>query len=75
MIDAMAQIESGMTGTVSQAMDRAGVERMAFFARKHRKRDGESSVLFLKSRFPQRFFVGTPVVDACGKLLHEWRAP
>ena len=60
MIDAMAQIESGMGRTVPHAMDRAGVERMALFARKHRKRDGESSVLSLKSRFPQRFFVGTP---------------
>ena len=60
MIDAMAQIESGMSGTVSQAMDSAGIERMALFARKHRKRDGESSVLSLKARFPQRFFVGTP---------------
>ena len=37
-----------------------GTARLALFARKHRKRDGESSVLFLKSRFPQRFFVGTP---------------
>jgi hypothetical protein len=60
MIDAMAQIESGMWRTVSEAMDRSGVGRMALFARQHRKRNGEADVLSLKSRFPQRFFMGTP---------------
>lgn len=60
MIDAMAQIESGMSGTVTRAMDRSGVTRMALFARLHRKRNGEADVLSLKTHFPQRFFMGTP---------------
>jgi predicted TIM-barrel fold metal-dependent hydrolase len=33
---------------------------MALFARQHRKRNGEASVLSLKQRFPQRFVIGTP---------------
>jgi len=41
-------------------MARAGVERMALFARQHHKRNGEGSVLALKSRFPQRIYMGTP---------------
>jgi len=56
----MAQIESGMSSTVEGAMARAGVERMALFARQHHKRNGEGSVLALKSRFPQRIYMGTP---------------
>ena len=60
MIDAMAQIESGMSRAVSEALDRSGVSRMALFARLHRKRNGEADVLSLKQRFPQRFFIGTP---------------
>jgi len=60
LLDAMAQIEAGMSGTVSDALARSGVERMALFARQHHKRDGEASVLSLKSRFPQRFLLGTP---------------
>jgi amidohydrolase family protein len=60
MIDAMAQIESAMSRKVSDAFDRAGISRMALFARLHRKRNGESEVLALKKSFPQRFFMGTP---------------
>ncbi|HWJ01650.1 MAG TPA: amidohydrolase family protein [Burkholderiales bacterium] len=60
LFDAMAQIESGMSSTVEGAMARAGVERMALFARQHHKRNGEGSVLALKSRFPQRIYMGTP---------------
>jgi Amidohydrolase len=60
LFDAMAQIESGMSGTVTGALDRSGVARMALFARLHRKRNGEADVLSLKKRFPQRFFMGTP---------------
>jgi len=60
MTDAMAQIESGMSRTVTEAMDRSGVGRMALFARQHRKRNGEAEVLYLKKRSPQRFFMGTP---------------
>jgi hypothetical protein len=60
MIDAMAQIESGMSPTVSEAMDRSGVSRMALFARLHRKRNGQADVSSLKQRFPERFFMGTP---------------
>jgi len=60
LMDAMAQIESGMSGSVSEAMSKSGVERMALFARQHYKRNGESSVLSLKQRFPQRFVIGTP---------------
>jgi Amidohydrolase len=59
MIDAMAQIESGMSPTVSDAMDRSGVGRMALFGRLHRKRNGKTDVLMLKERFPERFFMGT----------------
>jgi len=60
LIDAMAQIESGMFNTVSRALDRSGVTRMALFARLHRKRNGEADVLLLKKRFPERFIMGTP---------------
>jgi hypothetical protein len=60
LFDAMAQVESGMSRTVEGAMARAGVERMALFARQHHKRNGEGSVLALKSRFPQRIYMGTP---------------
>jgi hypothetical protein len=60
LFDAMAQVESGMSGTVSDALARSGVERMALFARQHHKRNGEATVLSLKSRFPQRFLLGTP---------------
>jgi hypothetical protein len=69
MIDAMAQIESGTSGIVLDAMDRAGVVRMALFARLHRKRNGQAAVLSLKERFPQRFFLGTPKpFDESGEL-------
>lgn len=60
LFDAMAQIESGMTSIVLAGMDASGVARMALFARKHRKRDGESDVLSLKRRFPDRFVIGVP---------------
>lgn len=60
MIDAMAQIEAGMSGTVLAALDGSGITRMALFARLHRKRSGERDVLSLKQRFPQRFLMGTP---------------
>jgi hypothetical protein len=60
LFDAMAQIESGLTSTVLSGMDTSGVIRMALFARKHRKRDGESDVLSLKRRFPDRFVIGIP---------------
>jgi hypothetical protein len=60
MIDAMAQIEFGMSRTVTDVMDRSGIVRMALFARMHRKRNGESSVRTLKNDFPQRFIIGTP---------------
>jgi len=60
MIDAMAQIEAGLSDTVPAALDGSGITRMALFARLHRKRNGERDVLSLKQRFPQRFFMGTP---------------
>lgn len=60
MFDAMAQIEAGMSATVIAALDESGISRMALFARLHRKRSGESDVLSLKQRFPQRFVMGTP---------------
>jgi hypothetical protein len=60
MFDAMAQIESGMSRTVTAALDQSGVARMALFARLHQKRNGESDVLSLKQRFGQRFVIGTP---------------
>jgi predicted TIM-barrel fold metal-dependent hydrolase len=60
LIDAMAQIEFGMSRIVTDAMDRSGVGRMALFGRLHRKRNGESTVLGLKKDFPQRFLMGTP---------------
>lgn len=59
MFDAMAQIESGMVGTVTAALDQSGVARMALFARLHRKRNGEPDVMSLKQRFAQRFVIGT----------------
>jgi len=60
LFDAMAQIESGMTSSLLAGMDASRVVRMALFARKHRKRDGESDVLALKRRFPERFVIGVP---------------
>lgn len=60
MIDAMAQIESGMSRIVLEGMDKSGIVSMALFARLHPKRNGERDVLSLKQRFPQRFYVGTP---------------
>jgi len=60
LTDAMAQIESGMDRTVTDAMERSGVTRMALFARQHHKRNGEAAVLYLKKRSPQRFVMGTP---------------
>lgn len=60
MIDAMAQIEWGMTRRVADAFERGGITRMALFARLHRKRDGEADVLALAKRYPERFFLGTP---------------
>jgi hypothetical protein len=73
MIDAMAQIELGMSPTVSSAMESSGVGRMALFARLHRKRNGQADVLSLKQRFPERFFMGTPKpFDERGDLSDEF---
>ena len=60
LFDAMAQIESRVAAGVLPGMDRAGVKSMALFARLHPKRSGESDVLSLKRRYPERFVVGTP---------------
>ncbi len=60
MFDAMAQIDAGMSSTVIAALDESRISRMALFARLQRKRNGESDVLSLKQRFPQRFVMGTP---------------
>jgi hypothetical protein len=60
LFDAMAQIESRMSGEVTAALDNSGIRRMALFARLHRKRNGESDVLSLKRRFEQRVVMGTP---------------
>jgi len=56
----MAQIDSGMYETVLTKMDDSGVQRMALFARLKRKSNGESDVIALKKRFPDRFVIGTP---------------
>jgi hypothetical protein len=60
MFDAMAQVESRMADRVLPGMDKAGVGAMALFARLHPKRSGESDVLALKRRYPERFVLGTP---------------
>src|SRR5688500_8889882 len=60
LFDAMAQVESRMAGRVVPGMDKAGVGRMALFARLHPKRSGERDVLALKQRHPARFVLGTP---------------
>jgi hypothetical protein len=60
LFDAMAQIDGGMYDTVLAAMDDARVQRMALFARVKRKGSGESDVMALKKRFPERFVIGTP---------------
>jgi len=60
LFDAMAQIESTMSGNVTKALDELGIARMALFARRHPKHSGESSVLFLKRRFGERLVMGTP---------------
>ncbi len=72
MIDAMAQIESGTSRKVADALNRSGVDRMALFARLHRKRNGESDVLALKKDFPERFFIGTPKPFDQHKDLSGW---
>lgn len=60
IFDAMAQIESGKFGTVIAALNESGVYRMALFARLHRKRNGESTVLALKKEAPLKIIMGTP---------------
>lgn len=60
LFDAMAQIDSGMYETVRTKMDDSGVQRMALFARSKRNSNGESDVIALKKRFPDRFVIGTP---------------
>lgn len=60
LFDAMAQIDSGMYKSVVTKMDDSGVQRMALFARLKRKSSGESDVIALKKRFPDRFVIGTP---------------
>lgn len=60
LFDAMAQIDSGMYETVLTKMHDSGVQRMALFARLKRKSNGESDVIALKKRFPDRFVIGTP---------------
>jgi hypothetical protein len=60
IFDAMAQIESGKSDTVISALNESGVYRMAIFARLHRKRNGESSVISLKKRVPLKIILGTP---------------
>jgi predicted TIM-barrel fold metal-dependent hydrolase len=60
LFDAMAQVESRIAGWVLPGMDKAGVARMALFARLHPKRSGERDVLALKQRHPERFVLGTP---------------
>lgn len=57
--DAMAQIESTLSGNVAKALDEHGIARMALFARRHPKHSGESSVLWLKRRFGERLVIGT----------------
>jgi hypothetical protein len=72
MIDAMAQIEWGMTRRVSEAFERTGITRMALFGRLHRKRNGESDVVALKEKFPQRFIMGTPKPFDQHEDLNGW---
>jgi hypothetical protein len=60
LVDAMAQIDSGKYETVLTKMDGSGIQRMALFARLERKSSGESDVMALKKRFPDRFVIGTP---------------
>lgn len=60
LFDAMAQIDRGLYDTVLAKMDDAKVQRMALFARSKRKSNGESDVIALKKRFPDRFVIGTP---------------
>ena len=60
LFDAMAQIDSGKYETVLTKMDGSGIQRMALFARLERKSSGESDVMALKKRFPDRFVIGTP---------------
>jgi hypothetical protein len=72
MIDAMAQIEAAQSRTVTEALDKTGVSRMALFARLHRKRNGEPDVLSLKKRFPERFYMGTPKPFDQGGDLGGW---
>jgi amidohydrolase family protein len=72
MIDAMAQIEAAQSRTVTEALDKTGVSRMALFARLHRRRNGEPDVLSLKKRFPERFYMGTPKPFDQGGDLGSW---
>lgn len=59
LFDAMAQIESDKHDAVVSALKDTGIYRMALFARQHRKRNGEATVLALKREFPEQIVMGT----------------
>ncbi len=61
LIDAMAQIESTETPEkVLGAMRAAGVNKMALFARLHRRRSGENAVLQAMKLAPNQIIAGAP---------------
>ena len=61
LFDAMAQIESQQTTRyVLESMRAAGVEKMALFARLHRRRSGEGNVLAAGRQAPERIVMGAP---------------
>ena len=61
LFDAMAQIESRQSpGYVLETMRAAGVEKMALFARLHRRRSGEANVLQAGRQAPGSIVMGAP---------------
>ena len=61
LFDAMAQIESTQSPTlVLDVMRAANVDKMALFARLHRRRNGESNVLQAGQISPQHIVMGAP---------------
>ncbi len=63
LFDAMAQIEGGMAGRVEEAINKAGVQRIALFGREKlgsSTSGGERDVMALAARLPERVIPGAP---------------
>lgn len=57
LFDAMAQTSAN--SVILERMDEAGVQRMALFPRINKHENGTGTVTALKSKYPERFVIGT----------------